>query len=139
MNSVTVFPVDDHAAVREYVREVLEVTGLLVLEAAHATAALAIAANARSSIDLLLTDVDMPGIDGIELARRVRLLRPETRVSYVSGSNRDEVASRGHPIPDGELIAKPFGVDVSAEWVCEAVGAAHPLGSFGWSAFDGRA
>lgn len=80
MNPVTVLRVDDHAAAREYVREVLEVTGLLVLEAAPATAALAIAANPRSSVDLLLTDVDMPGIDGVELARSVRLLRAKTRV-----------------------------------------------------------
>jgi CheY-like chemotaxis protein len=87
MNSLTVLLAEDNAHVRKLVREVVEMVGLSVLEASDGTAALAIAARSPSSIDLLLTDVAMPGIDGVELARRVRLLRPETRVRYMSASD----------------------------------------------------
>jgi two-component system, cell cycle sensor histidine kinase and response regulator CckA len=133
---MTVLLVDDDADVREYVREVLEMTGVSVLEAADATAALAIATSAPSSINLLLTDVNMPGIDGVELARRLRRLRPEIRVRYMSGSDPHDLATRG--LSCSELIAKPFGVDGLLEGVCHALGVTHRFDSFGWNASNGK-
>lgn len=129
MESKTILLVDDDAYFREYVREVLEMTGVRVLEAADGQAALAVAASGPSSIDLLLTDVNMPGIDGVGLAHRMRLLHPEIRVRYMSGSDPHELSC-----PREELIAKPFGVDVLLEWVCHALGVAHRLDSFGLNA-----
>jgi DNA-binding response OmpR family regulator len=134
MTPPRVLLVDDDARCRECVRELLEMTGFTVIEAVDATAALTIIAIAPSSIDLLLTDVNMPGIDGIELARRVRLLRPETRVLYMSGSDPHELATRGFWFQRREVIAKPFGAAVLMERVCDALEAAGRSGSFGWSA-----
>jgi two-component system, cell cycle sensor histidine kinase and response regulator CckA len=138
VNSLTILLVDDDADVRGYAREVLEMTGARVLEAADATAALAIAARTPTSIDLLLTDINMPGIDGVELAHRLRLLRPEIRVRYMSGSDPYELATRGVSCSRGDLIAKPFGVDGLLEGVCRALGVARRFDWFGWNASNGK-
>ena len=138
MTPRTVLLVDDDARVRDAVRVALEMNGLTVLDAADAMAALAIVSSARRSIDLLLTDVNMPGIDGVELARRVRLLRPEIRVRYMSGSDPHELATRGLSCVRGELLTKPFGVDVLMERVCQALGGPDRSGSFGRRASVGR-
>jgi CheY-like chemotaxis protein len=139
MNSLTVLLAEDNAHVRKLVREVVEMVGLSVLEASDGTAALAIAARSPSSIDLLLTDVAMPGIDGVELARRVRLLRPETRVRYMSASDPHELMTWGFSFPRGELIPKPFGVYELIERVGDALGVADRLDSFERRAIDASA
>ena len=112
MSSLTVLLVDDNGAVRACLRDALEVAGFAVLEAADATAALTIAATARRPIEILLTDVLMPGIDGTELARRVQRLRPETGVLYMSGCSEAELAARGLLVDGTAFLAKPFGPNV---------------------------
>jgi two-component system cell cycle sensor histidine kinase/response regulator CckA len=112
MCSLTVLLVDDDGAVRACLRDALEVAGLAVLEAADAKAALAIATTAPQPIEILLTDVLMPGIDGTELARRVQRLRPETGVLYMSGCSEAELAARGLLVDETAFLAKPFGPNV---------------------------
>ena len=73
----TILLVEDEPAVRQVTREALEIGGHRVLEADGPIAAEHIAAARSTQIDILLTDVVMPGMNGPDLARRVSQLRPE--------------------------------------------------------------
>ena len=117
----TVLVVDDNDPVRDYVHEVLESVGLTVLDAAHPAAALTIAARNPAGLGLLVTDVEMPGIDGPELARRVQDISPGTPVVYISGLSEWELEDRG--ILDGPtmVLAKPFGPDALIDRVRAAL------------------
>jgi len=81
----TVLVVDDQADVRRVVRDILERDGYQVLDAANATEALALSERHPSRIDVLLTDVVMPGMHGPELAAELRATRPGLAVLYISG------------------------------------------------------
>ena len=85
----TVLVVDDEAMIRVVIRRVLEKQGYRVLEAKGGVDALWISAQESRPIDLLLTDVMMPGMDGRELARRYLAERPATRVLFMSGYAHD--------------------------------------------------
>jgi CheY-like chemotaxis protein len=110
----TVLLVEDEASVRGAVRQQLVRRGYRVLAARHGVEALALAAGHDGPIDLLLTDVVMPQMGGPELARRMRQLRPETRVLYMSGYAADRASPlRGGAAPslDAPCLEKPFPVD----------------------------
>ena len=77
--------VDDEEEVRAFTRDVLEMDGYAVLEAASAARALELGEAHPGAIDLLITDVAMPGMTGPELARRLRARRPALRVLCISG------------------------------------------------------
>src|SRR5437773_1937293 len=81
----TVLVVEDETPVRSVARQVLERHGYTVLEAPSAEAALDVATRYSGTIDLLLTDVVMPGLNGRELASRLADLRPDARVIFMSG------------------------------------------------------
>jgi CheY-like chemotaxis protein len=81
----TVLIVDDDAVFRELEARALRQEGYNVLQAACAVEALRLA-GATATLHLLLTDFKMPGMDGVELTRQFRVLRPETPVLLVSGS-----------------------------------------------------
>jgi CheY-like chemotaxis protein len=91
--------------------EMLGGLGYEALEAADADAALALAADRAGRIDLLLTDVAMPGMNGRELAERLRRHHPDTRVLFMSGYAEDEVLARGVDRGAVELLRKPFRTD----------------------------
>ena len=100
--------VEDEAAVRELVERILRRAGFEVTPTPDALAAIRVAAEA-GPFDLLLSDVVMPGMNGLELARELRALRPELRVLLISGYTEEAVGRVG---PDGlELLAKPFTAD----------------------------
>ena len=82
--SETILLVEDEPMVRELIRDMLRLSGYNVLEAGDGEAALRICAERTGTIDLLLTDVMMPGMNGGELAKRVAGLRPDTRVLFMS-------------------------------------------------------
>lgn len=104
----TVLVADDEDPVRAMVRETLERHGYEVLAARDGAEALELAQRAPAGIDLLLTDVAMPGMSGIELARRLREARPGLRVLYMSGSPGEEV-SRDLELRAGtQFLAKPL-------------------------------
>jgi signal transduction histidine kinase/CheY-like chemotaxis protein len=105
-----VLVVEDQPALRGIVVEMLERLGYGVLEAADPAQALALAASRANGIDLLLTDVAMPGMNGRELAERLCRGRPETRVLYMSGYADDEVLGRDAVPGAVELLPKPFTV-----------------------------
>jgi PAS domain S-box-containing protein len=102
----TVLLVEDEAMVRELAREVLELQGHVVLEAADGAEALRVADAHGGAIDVLLTDVVLPQIPGPELADRLVAARPDLRVIFMSGYPERHLASiEGHR---AVFLAKPF-------------------------------
>ncbi len=105
----TILVVEDEDAVRSLVCRILAGLGYRVLEAADGTEALEVAQSHDSSIDLLFTDVVMPGMRGWEIARRLRESRPETRVVFASGYPGERVDDDTRQEFVGEkILAKPF-------------------------------
>jgi signal transduction histidine kinase/ActR/RegA family two-component response regulator len=117
----TVLVVDDDAAVRNLIREVLTELGYFVLESAEPSAAVALCERYSAGIDLLVTDFIMPQMNGRELAARVVAAHPETRVLYVSGYAKDSFAKRGIELPGGVFLDKPFTPKLLADRVREAL------------------
>jgi CheY-like chemotaxis protein len=104
----TILVVEDEEALRVLARTCLESNGYRVIDAADPAAALDLAAKYPSRIDLLLTDVVMPGMGGREMATCLAALQPEVKVLYMSGYTNDLIDQHG--ILDGhtELLEKPF-------------------------------
>jgi two-component system cell cycle sensor histidine kinase/response regulator CckA len=102
----TLLVVDDDRGVRGSVRAVLENNGYRVIEAESGEEALAVARTSLDPIALVIADVVMPGMNGIELARRLRLLRP-TRVLFTSGHSERRLESAGLRREDA-LLTKAF-------------------------------
>jgi two-component system, cell cycle sensor histidine kinase and response regulator CckA len=112
----TVLIADDDADVRAYASEVLRIGGFAILEATDGLDALRIAETTRRPIEILVTDINMPGLDGLELARRVQALRPATGVVYMSGAPADVVAAWSL-LTGTVFLRKPFGPDMLLERV----------------------
>ncbi len=105
-----VLVVEDEEQVRRLVVLALERCGYTVLQAASPQAALDLARDDRRPIDLLLTDVIMPGMDGAELQRRLLRLRPGIRTLFMSGYAANIIGEHGI-LEDGlNFIQKPFSV-----------------------------
>jgi PAS domain S-box-containing protein len=100
--------VEDDKDLRAYVAEVLRGLGYSVLVAPHANAALSILQQSSTRIDLLLTDVVMPGMNGRELGRRAQEIRPSLRVLYMTGYSRNAVVHHGRLEEGVELLQKPI-------------------------------
>ncbi len=106
----TILLVEDETAIRKLSQEILTQQGYTVLIAANGTEAVKIAEEHRGSIDLMLTDVVMPGLNGRELAVRVALLRPGIKVMFVSGFADHAIVSSGELEASHTFLAKPFDV-----------------------------
>lgn len=104
----TILIVEDEAAVRRFVRSVLEKRGYTVLEAGTGVEALTVVGSASDGVDLLLTDVVMPQMSGPELARKLKEKLPGIRVLYMSGYSYDLAANHGILSAEADLIRKPF-------------------------------
>jgi two-component system cell cycle sensor histidine kinase/response regulator CckA len=102
----TILVVEDEDAVRALTIASLERHGYRVLRAASGEEALEVAEDFRQPIDLLLTDVVMPGMKGPDLAKRLKLLRPTMRVLLMSGYAADVVTTAD--LKDSPLLSKPF-------------------------------
>ena len=106
--SETILVVEDDEVVRKLTCQALRRYGYQVIEAANGNEALLACEKHRETIPLMITDVVMPQISGPELATRLRLLRPETQVLYMSGYTDDAVVRHG--LLDAALyfLQKPF-------------------------------
>ena len=104
----TVLLVEDEDGVRELIWKILTDHGHTVLEARHGRDALAIAADYKHPIELLLSDVVMPEMGASELADQLLAERPGLKVLYISGYTTDEVVRRGISRQDAAFIQKPF-------------------------------
>jgi signal transduction histidine kinase len=112
----TICVVEDEDSVRSIVVRALEYLGYRVVSAANSSAAMERMGAHQGSIDLLLTDVVMPGGSGPELAARVVARYPRCRVVFMSGYPETDVGGRGLP-PGARLLEKPFTVDALARCV----------------------
>jgi CheY-like chemotaxis protein len=124
----TLLLVEDEEAVRTFMSGVLEASGYKLLVAGDGEEALRTAREHDGPIHLIVTDVVMPRMGGVTLARRLAPLRPETRVLYVSGYTDDSLAHRGVISPDVAFLEKPFTPDSLLQKVREALDA--PQGKF---------
>lgn len=96
--------VDDEAEIRRFVRSVLEQTGHMVVEASQAEEAIRVLRGQVPRPDVLLTDIVMPGINGIALAAQAHQMIPALHVVFMSGFSRDYTAELTGSI----CISKPF-------------------------------
>jgi signal transduction histidine kinase/ActR/RegA family two-component response regulator len=122
--SETILVAEDESGVRELACQFLRVKGYNVLEAKDGQEALEIAGKYDGTIHLLLSDMVMPRMNGSELSRRLKQMRPEIRVAFVSGYA--EFASGEHVSgnPAGPVLQKPFSPVSLVEIVREALQAA---------------
>ncbi|NWA02181.1 response regulator [Pseudomonas gingeri] len=102
----TILVVEDDTIVRMLIVDVLEELEFNVLEASSSDLALAFINDISRSIDLLMTDVGLPGMDGRELATAARKVRPGLPILFASG-----YAESIEIPPDMHLIGKPFSID----------------------------
>jgi len=106
--SETILVVEDEDALRDLTAELLRSAGYKVLEAENGQAAVKIATQHKGIIHMLLTDVIMPGMSGSELVTRLKELRPEFKVLYMSGYTGNLIANYGVLEAHSALLQKPF-------------------------------
>src|SRR6266487_1846572 len=104
----TVLVVEDEAAMREVTRRILARNGYHVVAVASGHEALTALTRRLEHIDVLLTDVVMPNMQGRELADKIRILQPTARVAFMSGYTQGLLSSQGGLESDVHLIEKPF-------------------------------
>jgi PAS domain S-box-containing protein len=117
----TILLVEDEEMVRSLARKVLASTGYRVLEASSGGDALVISEKCRADIELLLTDVVMPNMNGKELYHRLRARRPALRVLYMSGYTEDVIAHHGIVEEGTPFLQKPFSIDALSRKVADVM------------------
>jgi CheY-like chemotaxis protein len=115
---------EDEPPVRAAVRRMLERLGYKVVEASNGAEALGIIDSSRERIDLVLTDVVMPEVDGRLLAECVEGQPRAPRVVYMSGYTDDHVLRRGLAQPGTAFLQKPFSSETLARTVRDVLDAA---------------
>ncbi len=111
----TVLVVDDERAIRGLVARMLQGLGFTTLEARNGLEAVELYGSYHSGIVLVVTDLDMPVMDGLEAIDRMRELSPEVRVLVMTGTGRDL------NLPGCQLLRKPFTVAQFSELVERAL------------------
>ncbi len=109
--SFSILVVEDEPAVRSLVRRILEREGHAVMDASHPNEALALVGEARSRVDLLVTDLVLPGMSGRELWERLQTDSRELPVIYMSGYTEDAVIKHGVRGSKVNFLQKPFKPD----------------------------
>jgi len=102
----TILLVEDDETVRRIVRTLLEAGSYQVIDTRDPEAALALLADTSRPVSLLLTDIHLPRMSGLELARRAREHRPDLKVLFMSGRQEEETGELAFP-----MLEKPFGAD----------------------------
>jgi len=120
----TILVVEDDETVRRVVRKILRRQGYTVVEAQRGEQALQVCARRQEPVHLLLTDVVMPGINGRELAAKLRAVYPEVKVLYMSGY-AENIISRAGGV-GAAFIQKPFSPDSLVRKVHEVLGTPRP-------------
>ena len=113
--------VEDEIALRKLVRRVLEGDDRRVLDAADGREALAVLEREDGAVDLMITDVVMPGMNGPELVERVSVRWPQLRVIYSSGYTDSRLAGRGFDEARVDLLRKPYTIEELRTRVADAL------------------
>jgi PAS domain S-box-containing protein len=117
----TVLVVDDEAAVRMLVTETLQELGYKAIEAAESKAALRVI-ESDVRIDLLVTDVGIPGLNGRQIADAARVLRPDLKVLFMTGYAHNAAVGNSAALEPGmRIITKPFSLDALAQTMREMI------------------
>ncbi|HMI56052.1 MAG TPA: PAS domain S-box protein, partial [Gemmatimonadaceae bacterium] len=115
--SETILLVEDEAAVRGLTSRILEKQGYRVIPAQHGREAMDIATREEGRIDLVLTDIVMPGMNGRGLVERLSGIRPRIKSLYMSGYTDDDIVRRGFIEPSKSFLQKPFTSDALLQTV----------------------
>jgi CheY-like chemotaxis protein len=115
----TVLLVDDEEFLRRLLSRILTEAGFGVVEAENGAVALETARRINGGLRLVVTDVHMPVMDGMEFARRFRPLHPAVPILFITG--RDLPASPDEPVPSKELLRKPFQSEAFLAMVSQLV------------------
>jgi DNA-binding response OmpR family regulator len=113
----TVLVVDDEEDLRDIMRRMLERRGFTTLIAGDSRQAIAVCREHPGDIDVLITDLGLPGVSGGELGRTAAELRPQMQVIYISGLPKEIAVADGLIAEDSLLVKKPF----SSERLIEAL------------------
>jgi two-component system, cell cycle sensor histidine kinase and response regulator CckA len=122
--SETILLVEDEEPLRKLCTEFLEQLGYRMLTASNAKEAVALVEGYSGKIDLLITDVVMPGLPGPELAEALLALRPDLKVIFISGYAAGSLAPDGILKPGTVLVNKPFTIRALTAKLREVLGPA---------------
>lgn len=106
-----VLVVDDEQGLRDLVCRTLQAEGYRTLEAAHGAEALEVIEATPDPVDLVVTDVVMPGMDGRELGRRLGQRWPDLPILYISAYDVNDIFRRGSPRTSAPFLQKPFPLE----------------------------
>jgi PAS domain S-box-containing protein len=120
----TVLLVEDDASVRLLIAELLRDLGYACLEATDANEAIPILTSSQR-LDLIITDVGLPGLNGRQLAELARQSRPDLKVLFVTGYARDAAKAGGFLDPGMEMVTKPFTLDALATRIRDILAPQH--------------
>jgi CheY-like chemotaxis protein len=115
----TVLLVEDDEVVRRLTRMILEDTGYRVLSAEDGSHAARLNRSFQGEIDLLLSDIMLPGGNGVEWAQRLRRDRPGMSALFMSAYSRDALREEGVPDPGSRLLRKPVRPDLLIQTIRE--------------------
>jgi two-component system, cell cycle sensor histidine kinase and response regulator CckA len=120
----TILLVEDDASVRVLLRDALKKLGYRVIEAKHGLEACLLATQELTRLDMLLTDMVMPGMGGRELAQHLTSIKPDLRILFMSGFTDDVGILAGHEHGTSGFLQKPFTPEVLARTVRKILDAA---------------
>ncbi len=126
----TILVVEDELGLRQITVEMLKARGYRVVQASCPAEAVALCSQPHAGIQLMLTDVVMPDMNGYQLAKKVKALQPDIRILFMSGFADESVARKGYPDVEFHFIEKPFSSDLLQRRIREAL-ADHPAHAFG--------
>ena len=128
----TILVVEDDDMLREFLCEALQLLGYEILQADCAAAALSIWKRYQNSIDLLLTDVDMPGgWNGVELAKKLQNAQPELKVIFSTGHDVQQLIQDYSLSETSHVLQKPFRMDDLDKVISRALDRAEEVEAYG--------
>ena len=123
LGGLVVLVVDDEAVVRAYVARALTIAGMDVAVAADGREALRLVAEDRVRPAVVVTDIEMPAMTGVELAARLLAIRPSIRIVMMTGDAERAEAARRHPAIVDQVILKPMRLEAILDAVRSAAAA----------------
>jgi PAS domain S-box-containing protein len=121
----TILLVEDEDSLRQLARRTLQSQGYNILEARDGAAALVLCQRHLPFIDIVVTDVVMPNLSGVDLVQRLKLVRPKLKVLYMSGHTDSTVVRHGVEEIEVNYLQKPFTPDVLRRKVRELLDGSH--------------